>query len=309
MLQIELNELPDLMKKGKISRNQAVNFLAEFIFRNYPIFGLHKYDEDFREEIILEFLERGGTVIDCYNKSIGNFFPYFYSQITSLVSKNLKKRAKRSIDEYTSIHEEYAKIIHDKFKYEPFKPLLCAEVHPPYARKNVSVEDLRTALRLYTSKRDKVLIILILKYVLYFDEKSLYLISRTLKLNYSIIMEGRRICKNSLKEKIEKHKFLTESRNKSYFYRTRYQSQINYYSKMLDEYEPYDTKLQQKLDHHTHAWITKNHLLEHQTSHLVTSNALIASLLGICERQVRYYLSCANSYKNLFEKLDGAMIE
>ena len=300
MLKIELNELPELMHKGKISRTQALNFLAEFIFRNYPIFGLHKHDEDFREEIILEFLEKGGIVIDCYNKSIGNFFPYFYSQVTSMISKNLKKRARRSIDEFTTIHEEYKKILMSKNKYEAYKPLLCADVTPPYARKTVSVEEVRSALQGYTSKRDKVLIILILKYVLYFDEKSLYSISKSLGLNYSIIMEGRRFCKNSLKNKIEKHKSLAESRNKSYFYKNRYQTQLNYNSNFLDEYDPSETKLLQKYQHHSHAWLVKNHQLEHQTSHLVTSNALIASLLGICERQVRYYLSCADNYKNLF---------
>ncbi|EID84486.1 hypothetical protein MSI_20340 [Treponema sp. JC4] len=303
MLEIELNELPELMHKGKISRNQALNYLAEFIFRNYPIFGLHKYDEDFREEIILDFLEKGGIVIDSYNKSIGNFFPYFYSQVTSMISKNLKKRARRSIDEFTTIHEEYKKILMNKNKYEAYKPLLCADVTPPYARKMVSVEDLRSALQGYTSKRDKVLIILILKYVLYFDEKSLYSISKSLGLNYSIIMEGRRFCKNSLKNKIEKRKSLAESRNKSYFYKNRYQTQINYYSQFQEGFDPSKIELLQKYQHHSHAWLTKNHQLEHQTSHLVTSNALIASLLGICERQVRYYLSCADNYKNLFKDL------
>ncbi|WP_027727375.1 hypothetical protein [Treponema sp. C6A8] len=304
MLKIELNKIPSLLEEGLLTRNQAVNFMAEFIFKNYPLFGLHKYDEDFREEILLEFLEKGGNLIDCYKSSIGNFFPYFYSQISSIVNKNLKKRAKQSIEELCSYHEEYSKVLQDRYKYEPISQLCCAEQKVPYNRKRVSPEDLQAALHSYTEKKERVLITLLLKYVQFYDEKNLYTICKALKLDYNVILEGIRICKLSLNTKLENQKLLTESRNKSYFYRTRYQSQLKFLTKEKDYGYFSDTNLKKKLNHHTHAWQNKNHLLLLQTSHLVTSNKLIGELLGICERQVRYYLSCAKNYKNILESYE-----
>ena len=42
MMKIELNQIPALVEEGTITKNDAVNFMAEFIYKNYPLFGLQK---------------------------------------------------------------------------------------------------------------------------------------------------------------------------------------------------------------------------------------------------------------------------
>ena len=296
-MKIELNDIPELVKQGKLTKSCAVNYMAEFIFRNYPVFELQKFDEDFREEIILEFMEKGKNVIDSYDSRRGNFFPYLYAHISSLVNKNIKLRAKNCLKELCTIHEEYSKIFQDRLKYEPLTPLLIADAHPPYARTKISAEELRSALQSYSSKKERVIIIVLLKYVLYFDEKSLYTICKAMNIDYQIILEGWKICCKSLQNKISRHNKLSESRNQSYFYHNRYRSQLNMLSDTGDSSEYANNELKQKYEHHTTLWQTKNRLLSIQASHMVTPNKIISDLLGICERQVRYYLLCAKNYK------------
>ncbi len=302
MMKIELNQIPVLLEQGTITKNEAVNFMAEFIYKNYPLFGLHKFDEDFREEIIVNFLEKGRIVLDSFDKRIGNFFPYFYAHITSIINKNIKNRAKNCLNELCTVNQEYSKVFYDRLKYEPLTPLLAAEPKPPYARKKITPEELRAALQNYSSKKERVIVTLLLKYVLYFDENSIYAICKAMNLDPQIILEGSRLCKNTLQQKIERHHELSESRNKSYYYHNRYQSQLNLLTNMENSSEEVNSEVLQKYKHHTNLWQAKNRILSTQASHLVTSNKVIANLLGICERQVRYYLACAKNYSKIFKE-------
>ena len=50
----KIDELPNLVKAGMISRTEAVKHIAENIHREPYRFGLMGFDEDFKSEIILK---------------------------------------------------------------------------------------------------------------------------------------------------------------------------------------------------------------------------------------------------------------
>ena len=80
MTRDELELVPERVKSGKISWQQAANDLIVFIIRNKQMFGLTKYDEDFISEIIIIFLDRCISAFNSYDKKKGTFF-FIYANI------------------------------------------------------------------------------------------------------------------------------------------------------------------------------------------------------------------------------------
>lgn len=310
MFEIEVNKIPCLIKNGQISKKEAVNRLAEFVYKNYPLFGLHKLSEDFREDIILDFLEKGKVVLDLYDEKVGSFFPYFFSQIKSLMNKHIKTNAKKITVEYTVSKEVRCNAAEDTQKYAPIKPICCAERRIPYAANKITPQELFDALkskRTAKTKKERLIVIIILKYALFIDERTLLSVSKALNLNFETILKGTELCKKSLSKKIEKSERLRESRNKSYFYHNKYQSQIAMAEQKTSTDKRELDELKYRYYRHTKIWTAKNLIIQNHVSHMLTSNKTIAGILGICERQVRYYVTCAKAdnfseIKKLLEK-------
>ena len=92
MKSFNLNLLPEQLQNGSITRKEAVNQICSFISKNYPVFGLQKYDEDFRSDLILKVIERGDHLLDLYMPEHGNFFCFLHTYVTSLINKVLGTR-------------------------------------------------------------------------------------------------------------------------------------------------------------------------------------------------------------------------
>ena len=54
----DFSQLFDDVKNGVIEKKEALGKLGDFIQKNYPMFGLHRYDEDFRAELLVSFFEK-----------------------------------------------------------------------------------------------------------------------------------------------------------------------------------------------------------------------------------------------------------
>ena len=74
MKSFDLNQFPSQIAHKEFTEAEGIQKIAEFISCNYPVFGLHLYDEDFRAEVIVRFLEKGTQVYQKYNPEIGDFF-------------------------------------------------------------------------------------------------------------------------------------------------------------------------------------------------------------------------------------------
>ena len=53
----DFSQLFDDVKNGVIEKKEALGMLGKFIQKNYPMFGLHRFDEDFRAELLVSFLD------------------------------------------------------------------------------------------------------------------------------------------------------------------------------------------------------------------------------------------------------------
>ena len=68
----EFNELPQKLADGELSQKEVIDLLCSFVNQNCPLFGLQKYDEDLRQEILLGIIEKGIHIISVY--IIANIF-------------------------------------------------------------------------------------------------------------------------------------------------------------------------------------------------------------------------------------------
>ena len=292
MNEFELNKIPSLIKDGSLTEKQAVNKIAVFIFKNQPLFKLQKYDEDFRGEVIKEFIEKGIYFLKHYNPKIGNFFPFLFINIEMIVQKKIKSYAKHSVQEYCTIFDETTEALFDIEKYGIFTPVFMSERKPPYAVKTVSASDLQENIKQNpVLRKKKILFIVLLKYIYFIDEKALYDICIEHELNYEQLIKYANICRESLYKKIQKIHKKELSRNKEYFFHKNYNSRLYNLSNEIMNAKKYQAqKMNRKLNVHTKIWVNKNYDLEKQFGNLVTSNKVIAKLLNLCERQVRYYI-------------------
>ena len=74
MKQEDFNQLFDDVKNGVIEKKEALGMLGKFIQENYPMFGLHRFDEDFRAELLVSFFEKGEKLFDNYDPQKTDFF-------------------------------------------------------------------------------------------------------------------------------------------------------------------------------------------------------------------------------------------
>lgn len=295
MNELDLNKIPSLVESGELSERQALNKIAVFIYTNLPLFQLHRYDNDFREDVIADFLEGGSHFLGKYNPKIGTFFPFLYSHITRLIQKKVKSKARLMVLDACSIQDQQTEALFDSEKYGVFTPVFLAENKAPYSAKRIRAEDLKKGIeKPLMTRKQKIIFIVLLKYIFFIDEDSLYEICNEYSLNYDLVIQYAEICKKSLNHKIEQIREKEYSRNNSYFFHKNYKSRLNYVSEdVKDEDDVKSQSINRKLNMHTKVWKSKNFDLQKRAGHLVTSNKVIAKLMNICERQVRYYIEVA----------------
>ena len=292
MNEFDLNKVPFLVESGELTERQALNRIAVFIYTNLPLFQLQRYDSDFRDDVLTDFLESGSSFLKKYNPDVGTFFPFLYSHISRLIQKKVKCRARNLLLDACNIQDQQTEALFDSEKYGIFTPVFLAEGKAPYAAKKISADSLIGAVKKpLMSKKQKIIFIILLKYILFVDENSLSEICQDYALNYDLLITYAEICKKSLYPKIEKARENEYSRNNSYFFHKSYKSRLNYVSD--DEKDVKNPVINRKLNMHTKVWNNKNFALQKKTGHLVTSNKVIARLMNLCERQVRYYIEIA----------------
>ena len=105
MTKPDLNKLPEQLRLGLISEKEAVNQICKFVVKNYPIYGLHKYDEDFRQDIILSLIERAPHILQVFNPDFGDFLTFLYCHISTLINTRLKNKVMQSMRDKLNFEE------------------------------------------------------------------------------------------------------------------------------------------------------------------------------------------------------------
>lgn len=285
MQKLNLNDVPQLLEKGTANQKQIINLLAEYIQLNYPIFGLQKFDEDFRLEILTLFLERGENFLQSYKQEEGMFFSYIYCFIQCLIKTNLRKIERQKLEEQIALEQSINDYGIDELELIDTIPEFGGVLNVKFIKK---------IKNRYPKKYQKLILILALKSSYHISEDMLTQLSSICNIEKDELIHSVLQIKNTLIPRIERKKNLEERRNTAYFHHKKYYKQLN---NLKDSNAPNNKyhmeELASKFEKQTSNWKKINEKLNDGYIYLRPTNKTIADILGICERQVNYYIKAA----------------
>lgn len=297
----EFNELPQKLADGLLSQREVLNQLCSFVTQNYPLFGLQKYDEDTRQEIMLGVVEKGIHIISVYNPEIGDFFTFFYCHVCSIINTLAKKNTSSYLQDRLNMVEGINTVNEKTVKYHKIDFQNFEVSKAPMNRKKLSPEELQQALKeLQLNASDKKIIILALKSSYYLTDEQIERLCSIYKIKPEYFYNMIQYCKDSIQKKSERRAKTQERRNFAYYHHRRYKTLLD---DMLKEPENeqnviLSSKFERLEKKHEKNWLNLNKSFEEGHLYLRPTNKTVANLLGICERQVAYYIKCAKKECN-----------
>ena len=320
MIREDIESIPETVRSGKMSWEQVTNELVVFIMRNKPMFGLHKYDEDFMSDFIIQFLVRGPGALAAYQNSKGGFLSYLFCMIKNIVSGLHKKAVINTKIEYHNVNES---IINYENKVDAYQNINYAEFERPkvpYAYKPISYKDFQTACKtdtyhirrvinseksvFETQIREKlkgyspkmiqnILLVATLKASYYITDFQIEAIASILNFNKAILYSMIQQLKSLMELRITHKEIIEMRRNRAYFNHKMLREQIKWNELNLNDAQYENQTLSRKYEKSTKCWTTLNHQLEEGKINIRPTSKLIAKVLGISSRQVTYYQTLA----------------
>lgn len=303
MEQHDLNTMPVKMFNGELSCEDTVRLIGSFIAKNYRVFNLQKYDEDFRSEIIITFLENGNKFLQTYNPDLGDFFSFLYCFVNSIANTKMRSLIQKKLKDSLTIAEGINTIEETEYNYSKITHHLQEIPRVPYSYKTPNVNELKKIFsKLRDDNTDKKILVLAIKSSFYLSDSQIKKISRLYNIKEDDLYAVIQYFKNSLLYKSEKKIKAEERRNFAYYHHKKYKFQLE---KMSENGEisasKYTTnKILNKEKKHKRNWNKMNEKLENGFLYLRPTSKSVAEVLGICERQVTYYINCAK--KEVLEK-------
>ena len=296
MNSMELNELSDQLLRGEISEKEMIKHICTFVVKNYPIFGLQKYDEDFRQEVLLNLIEKGNRLLNQFNPAFGDFFTYLYCYICTIINTKIKQQMVQSMKEKINFEECILTLEEKKEKYHRIDFNNFDLPKAPLAPPHIPPEEIQEALKNLSLKHDnKKIIVLALKSSYYLTDDQIQRICKISGIKKEYFYNLIQQCKESLDYKTRRRERAQERRNFAYYHHKRYRKIIQKLDCDLDQ-----EKLRRLKEHyackekkHWHNWKSLNNAFEKGHIYLRPTNKTVANLMGICERQVNYYINCA----------------
>jgi hypothetical protein len=296
MTATEINELPELVAGHRFNKDGACEKIITDMYLHPAGYYLGRMTGDDLGDFVLSFLPVLKKLADKYNPGQGPLLPYLRSCIRVQLQVFKRQRRNASFSENclrTTIGQLYEDAAENYSRQE-------YSLRPP---KHPDPEELRTAhytavtrFKLCNTKsilkteiKKKVILVLALKSCYYLDDDDITRVAETSGCDRQDLVEKIRSLRASLDGKAERSHRYQEQRNRAYFYHKRYTMQLSYLepgTRMYDILHRRDKKQQ-------NCWKNKTCRLQHNFLRIAPSNKDVAALLGICERQVCYYISYA----------------
>lgn len=319
-MKLDVNLIPEQIKSGTISEQQALHNLAVFILQNPGIFGLQLKDEDFLSEVVTRFLEKDRMVFENFNPDYGSFFTYFFCYMKSIIVNCNRSRAvtytkenhyvHESILNYENTLEAYSKIDYEKiespkipFRYEKVSveefQLACKNETYQLTPVPVEIKNNKTPLgkkinQLTFPKLERLILVLALKSSYYLTDEQIVKISRMCNIDEYIFRDAIYSLNRTLEERIFKQRDFVQRRNHAYYLRKKYETQLENITNAAVPVSEYSVlKIERKYNTQNNHWLMLNELLENGIVTIRPTNKAIAEVMGLCERQISYYLSRA----------------
>ncbi len=307
---LNLESIPELVRAGAISKQQGMNLLVEEIQKNSFKYKILNNDEDLISELVLHFLQNEKNFFENFIKQKLPFEAYFHSVVKfrsmsikrTLYKDSLRKHSTEVLNElsYEEVSEKYDKneFVNKIVTFSPVCPVKLKRV--PYKTKryenSAEVQYLlnkrSTLASFFRDKRSyeqKVVLICALKSCYYLTEEILRSVSVFCMIDYNDLQSKVLALKDELEVKRERFSKMEERRDRAYHLHRYFQKRLELFnSEKKSEYE-YQAILK-KFISHTKSWEKHNSSLHLEKKKICPTNKRISQLVGLCERQVGYYI-------------------
>ena len=311
-----INDIPALLAEGSISKEEAVRIIAKDVMLHPRAYGIPEQADDLRSELNVRILQETEGLLRRYEKKYCEFATYLcsfvhYQMLTILrlwKNNSLCDRAflKDSPIELEDISNNYAR---DEYEYKILhftpRPFSRWEKAPYKQRGRGSQEQFEAAKRLMRANADltdyfksiktskeKMMVVLALKASYFLDEEQIKSISEYCNIPASKLSGIIADMNDTLRKKTKELRKIENKRDKEFFLHRRYEEEMQ----DLDGYNR-DTERAKVVGHlyeyHTTKWKSHNETIKKRKLKNCPTNKSIADVLGICERQVGYYIKNA----------------
>lgn len=287
---------------GKIARNRFIGFLASEIYRYPNRFGLLKFDEDFRSDVIVLFLERAQKMFARYKKDLGSFSGFLYTFVQGLILTQKRTFAEKELMSKALTAIKIPQLEMQRYFLQENSEMfesktVCASLANEKTIKINCKAPKQLWSRIPNKNKDlyaitpKTALILALKSSYYLKSDAIEKVSSYCKLEKAELDRIVARLNEKLYGKIQKHMLLEKRRDSAYFFRIKHFLEMEYYEAKQKEYSVETAK--RKYEVQNAHWKGKNKALHENACRISATNKQIASALGISERQVSYYIEHA----------------
>ncbi len=290
MTKDELNTIPSKIKDGSISAKDALTKVLEFVFSNYRMFGLQKYDEDLRSEVFTNFLEKGVHIFELYDSESSSFSTYLYIYVDSILKYIIKKNIKKCEQDHFDYIEGITEYEEKSVAYIP--EINNKQQEAKTSGKNSDLKQLFNTRNCLTTNQ-KALIILTLRSAYYITDFHIKRICKYINFDEKIFATIIQKLKNDIisSEKTTRRLSYVERRNKAYVYHKQYTTQEDKLKRFSETPKNYQLNLSSKNQRYTNNWEQLNKKFSEGFMMLRPSANVLSEVVGLCPRQVNYYIS------------------
>lgn len=302
MTTIKLDDIPDLVKSNKLTKQQACIEVYYTLYTNPARFGLNDMDDDYRSDFLLHFLQhKTQTLLQNYNPLISPFGAYVYKTIqTARVTfrKNFNDRQNYN----TLFIQDSIYNYQEQMESASNSARQIASPVPEFKDKTDEIEIphlvykrlfTRTAHRLTKAdSQDKRLkrglLILALKSAWYINDEQIQKVGKVCEISPSVITTSVCHLKSLLINKAINRQAIEENRNRAYSFIHNYRMQIQ--NQELNTDQTRLTLLNKKLDFQKQNWNKKTEKLQTGKFKICPTNSEIGNVIGLSERLVSFYM-------------------
>lgn len=315
--ELSVQNLPELIEEGKITRKEAINFIAEELYKKPESLVVMNISEEEQSNLIFSFIRDGWFVFDHYKKEFGSFTTYLksylrYKRMTLSRDTFYENIKTQTVTAFSALeHEEHLEQYkNEEFAYKimHFTPHETVRTErAPFSPKNYRLEKQTvadSAQKKQTisyfggkhTKEEKLIIVLTLKSCLFLTSEQIKRISSFCKINEEQLCAVIEKLRATVEKRQETYKSLVEKRNSEYFIHRKCRELL-----LANKFSEQTEKLTRQYEFHTKKWEKLNRKLKEQARKTCPTNKSIAEVLGICERQVGYYLKSGEKRGQLLQ--------
>lgn len=298
-----IEELPNKVKSGEITKEQAARIIWTDIYMHPFDYGLLCFTEDQRSDFLLSIQKTFESLFEKFNQGQVSFKTFITGCLINQKNSFLRQQLKREHERRTLDTFLRSKGEEDTEKYanevvSEYESVAKREYEKSSASENVKDFEAVVAQEVdtYEKKHQRIAeltaLVLTMKACKDVDDDTISAVSDFTQIDKNLLYDKIQDLKQKMTQKNESYQTLVRRRNNAFYFHRKYMQEmasLTSTQKQIDE-------LKKKYEGQTKKWQQKNQFLASVSD--TPSNEEIAKSIGIKPRMVSFYINHAKIEEN-----------